>query len=102
MPELATAWVTLAVNTRGMQTDIRRAFGDVDAEGQGRRAGQQFGNAAARNTNLTGIEQKLAQAGQRGVAALGSILRKGAIGAGAAMAGAIGTSLALGFSRLSF
>lgn len=101
MPELATAWVTLAVNTRGMQTDIRRAFGDVDAEGQGRRAGQQFGNAAARNTNLTGIEQKLAQAGQRGVAALGSILRKGAIGAGAAMAGAIGTSLALGFSRLS-
>ena len=101
MTELATAWVTLAVNAKGMQGDIRRAFGEVDTDAQGRKAGQQYSRAAVASTNLTGIERKLADVGRKGAAHLSSALKKGMIGATAAVSGAIGTSLALGFKRLS-
>ncbi|MGV0624960.1 tape measure protein [Mycolicibacter minnesotensis] len=100
MPELATAWVTLAVSADGMQRDIRKAFREVDAEGAGRRAGQQFSSSAVGATNLTGIERKMAEVGRRGAAALGMALKTAAAAGGTAAAAAVGTSLKLGFDRL--
>lgn len=100
MPELATAWVTLAVSADGMQRDIRKAFRDIDADGAGRRAGRQFSSNAVAATNLTGIERKIADAGRRGAAALTTVMKAGAAAAGTAVAGTIGTSLKLGFDRL--
>jgi hypothetical protein len=32
MPELTTAWVTLAATTRGMEADMRRAFERVERD----------------------------------------------------------------------
>ncbi|MEX3655245.1 tape measure protein [Mycolicibacterium fortuitum] len=101
MPELATAWVTLAVSADGMQRQIRRALNDVDPEGAGRRTGQRFSQSAAANTNLTGVERKLAEAGKRGAAALGTALKVGIAGAAATATGAIASSLKLGFDRLT-
>ncbi|MDQ2638106.1 MAG: tape measure protein, partial [Actinomycetota bacterium] len=98
MPELATAWVTLAVRTPGMQRDIRKAFRDIDADGAGRRAGRQFSDNAVAATNVTGIERKLSEVGRRGGTALGLALK--AAVAAAAPAAAIGTTLKLGFDRL--
>lgn len=48
MPELATAWVTLAVSGQGLRREIRRAMGEADREAQasGRRLGRQMGSAA--------------------------------------------------------
>lgn len=100
MPELATAWVTLAVSADGMRRDIRRAFRDVDADGAGRRAGRQFSDGAVGSTNLTGIERKMAEAGRRGAQLLGTALKASAAAAGTAAAATIGTSLKLGFDRL--
>ncbi len=101
MAELGTVWLTLAVNTRGMQRDIRQAFGEIDPTREGNRAGDRFGKAATANTNLTGIERKLGEVGKRGAAVLGKALKTGVAGAAAAAIGAVGTSLTLGFSRLS-
>ena len=101
MPELATAWITLAVSADGMQRQIRRALNDVDADGAGRRTGQQFSSAAVRSTNLTGIEQRMADAGRRGAQALGTALKVGVAGAATAATGIIASSLKLGFDRLT-
>ncbi|MFV8232331.1 tape measure protein [Mycolicibacterium fortuitum] len=84
-----------------MQRQIRRALNDVDPEGAGRRTGQRFSQSAAANTNLTGVERKLAEAGKRGAAALGTALKVGVAGAAATATGAIASSLKLGFDRLT-
>lgn len=101
MPELATAWVTLAVSADGMQRQIKKALNDVDPEGAGRKAGQKFSQSAASNTDLSGVERKLAEAGRRGAAALGTALKVGVAGAAATATGVIATSLKLGFDRLT-
>lgn len=101
MPELATAWVTLAVSADGMRRDIRRAFNDVDGDRAGRRVGDQFSRGAAAATNLTAVERKLAEAGQRGAAAMGKALKVGAVAAAGTITAALGTSLKLGFDRLT-
>lgn len=48
MPELATAWVTLAVSGQGLRREIKRALNDADndAKASGRRLGQQLGSEA--------------------------------------------------------
>ena len=50
MPELATAWVTLAVSAQGMRRDIRRELNGVDGDARqaGQRAGREFGREAGR------------------------------------------------------
>lgn len=101
MPELATAWVTLAVSADGMQRQIKKALNDVDPEGAGRRTGQRFSSAAASSTNLSGIEQKFVAVGQRGAQALGTALKVGVAGAVASATGVIASSLKLGFDRLT-
>ncbi|WP_135451308.1 tape measure protein [Mycobacterium sp. DL99] len=101
MPELATAWVTLAVSADGMQRDIRRAFNQVDGDRAGRRVGDQFSRGAAANTNLTAVERKLAEAGQRGAEAMGKALKIGVASAAAVAAGTAATALKLGFDRLT-
>ena len=103
MTELATAWVTLAVSAKNAQRDTQRIMdGPAIGAGQaGTKAGNRFSKWAVAATNFTGIERKLGEAGARGASMLGSALKKGAMGAGAAVAGALGTSLALGFKRLS-
>lgn len=101
MPELATAWVTLAVSADGMQRQIKKALNDVDPEGAGRKTGQRFSSAAASSTNLSGIEQKFVAVGQRGAQALGTALKVGVAGAVASATGVIASSLKLGFDRLT-
>lgn len=93
--------MTLAVSADGMQRQIRKALTDVDPEGAGRRAGQRFSQSAAAATNLTGIERKLVDAGERGAKAMGAAIK---VGVGTAMAGVtatVGTALKLGFDRLT-
>lgn len=101
MPEIATAWVTLAVSADNMQRDIKRAFRTVDADGAGRRAGKQFSEGASSATNLTAVERKFAEVGKRGAGMLGTALKGGLAGAAAGAAGVIGSALTLGFSRLT-
>ncbi|MUL47610.1 tape measure protein [Mycobacterium sp. CBMA293] len=84
-----------------MQRQIKKALTDVDPEGAGRRAGQRFSQSAAAATNLSGIERKLVEAGERGAKAMGAAIK---VGVGTAMAGVtatVGTALKLGFDRLT-
>lgn len=84
-----------------MQRQIKKALTDVDPEGAGRRAGQRFSQSAAASTNLTGVERKLVEAGERGAKAMGAAIK---VGVGTAMAGVtatVGTALKLGFDRLT-
>ncbi|MEC4856725.1 tape measure protein [Mycobacteroides chelonae] len=101
MAELATAWISLTVSADDMQRRIRKALNDVDPEGAGRRAGQRFSSSAASATNLSGLERKLVDAGQRGAAAMGKAIKGATVAAAGGIAAAIGTSLKLGFDRLA-
>lgn len=101
MPELCTAWITLAVSADNMQRDIKRAFNAVDVDQAGRRAGKQFSDSVAGSTNLSAVERKLAEAGKRGAGLLGTALKGGIATAAVDVGGVIGSALTLGFSRLT-
>ena len=95
MPELMTAWITLAINTDNAERDIKRAFSGVNAESAGRKAGQQFSAGASQ-----GIQGKMAAAGAVGAKALGGALTLGVAAVGSAAAATLGTALSKGFDRL--
>lgn len=101
MPELATAWVTLAISADGMQRQIRKALNDVDPEGAGKRAGKKYSDSAVSATNLSGIEQKFVEVGQRGAQALTRAVKGAAITAAASVTASLASSLTLGFQRLT-
>ncbi|ORA65188.1 hypothetical protein BST26_19070 [Mycolicibacterium insubricum] len=84
-----------------MQRDIRRALNQADGDRAGRRVGQQFSRGVAANTNLTAVERKLAEVGQRGAAVMGKALKAGAVTAAAGITATLGTALTLGLNRLT-
>lgn len=77
--ELATAYVSLVASTGGMKKQISQALGDsvktADSVGQ--------------------------SAGSKMASSLGKTFKAGAVGAGAAVAGVLGTALTKGFARLN-
>ncbi|MCV7080270.1 tape measure protein, partial [Mycolicibacterium insubricum] len=101
MPELATAWVTLAVRAAGMRSDVQRVFNQIDGARAGRRVGEQFSRGVAANTNLTPVERKIAEVGRAGAAAMGKAMKVGAVTAAAGVTAALGTALTLGLNRLT-
>jgi tape measure domain-containing protein len=102
MPELGTAWVTLAISTEKAERDIKRAFSSANTTAAGRRAGQQFSSGASEGLSglPSGIQGKMAAAGAVGAKALGGALTLGVAAVGTAVAGTLGAALSKGFERL--
>ena len=102
MPELGTAWVTLAISTEKAERDIKRAFSSANTTAAGRRAGQQFSSGASEGLSglPSGIQGKMAAAGAVGAKALGGALTLGVAAVGTAVAGTLGAALSKGFDRL--
>lgn len=84
MPEIATAWVTLALSADGMRRDISREFEHLDrtAGGAGRRIGQQLERAVGKSatTAVREIEGSLSERlGAKVGTAVGSAIAVGVV-----------------------
>lgn len=104
MPEILTAWATLAISTRDAERDVRRAFDRIDTSSAGRRAGQQFGRSAGQGADFTQLERKAEESGKRSASKWGTAFKTFAGGLTAALgAGGVAgvfTVLDRGFDRL--
>lgn len=98
MPELASAWVKLAGDTRVLESDIKGALNRVDGAGAGRKVGEQFSKSVAASTQrassgiraslnemVSGITSQFGAAGKAADSVFQSIPSKAAIGAGAVL-----------------
>lgn len=75
--ELGTAYISISASTRGLGKDIAKAVGGPEISNAGKTAGN----------NISGK--------------IGSVLKKSAVGVGAAAGGILGTALFAGFNRLN-
>lgn len=102
MPELGTAWLTLAISTENAERDIKRALNRADGTAAGRKAGQQFSAGASQGLSglPSSISGKMASVGALGAKALGGALTLGVAAVGTAVTATLGAALSKGFDRL--
>ncbi|WP_454788513.1 tape measure protein [Mycolicibacterium lutetiense] len=117
MPELATAWVTLALQADGLKRDVARALtaaersakinpkidsSKLSSEGAsaGRSLGARLSAAAGQSADFSTLERKMADAGRRGSSAMSNALKLGVAGAATAGVAGVTAVLSKGFDRL--
>ena len=93
--DLGTAYISIVPTTKDIQGDITKALRGLDKVGAkaGGDLGTALGKSAEKSFNGSSLGSKLSSG-------LSKSLKAGAIGAGAAVAGAFGTALVKGFGRL--